>query len=98
MFAINRHRDLLPSVMPTVEWIETHIPARLDRLPWSPWHWLIVLALGATWILVGLEVTLGGALGGSLTYRETLALSDARVGARASAYLGGADRGAPGFG
>ncbi len=98
MFAINRHRDLLPSVMPTVEWIETHIPARLDRLPWSPWHWLIVLALGATWILDGLEVTLAGALGGILTYRETLALSDAQVGASASAYLVGAVLGALVFG
>jgi MFS family permease len=98
MSAINRHRDFLPPAMPTVEWIETHIPARLDRLPWSPWHWLIVIALGATWILDGLEVTLAGALGGILTYRETLALSDAQVGASATAYLAGAVLGALIFG
>jgi MFS family permease len=84
--------------MPADEWIETHIPARLDRLPWSPWHWLIVIALGATWILDGLEVTLAGALGGILTYRETLALSDAQVGASATAYLAGAVLGALVFG
>ena len=80
------------------EWIETQIPARLDRLPWSRWHWLIVAALGATWILDGLEVTLAGALGGILTRRETLALSDAQVGASATFYLAGAVLGALAFG
>jgi hypothetical protein len=40
--------------------IETDIPGRLDRLPWSKWHWLIVIALGITWVLDGLEVTLAG--------------------------------------
>ena len=68
------------------EWIESHVPARLDRLPWSRWHWLIVVALGATWILDGLEVTLAGALGGILTRRETLGLSDTQVGASATFY------------
>ncbi len=43
------------------DWIETQIPARLDRLPWGSWHWLIVTALGVPWILDGLEVTLAGA-------------------------------------
>jgi hypothetical protein len=38
--------------------IESYVPARLDRLPWSSWQWLIVVSLGATWILDGLEVTL----------------------------------------
>ena len=47
------------------QWIETDVPARMDRLPWSRWHWLIVTALGVTWILDGLEVTLAGALGAS---------------------------------
>src|SRR5512133_3544828 len=47
--------------------IESYVPARLDALPWSSWHWLIVVSLGATWILDGLEVTLAGALGGILT-------------------------------
>jgi MFS family permease len=80
------------------EWIETHIPARLDRMPWNSWHWLIVTGLGATWILDGLEVTLAGALGGILTRPETLGLSDAQVGATATFYLGGAVIGALFFG
>ena len=80
------------------EWIETHVPARLDRMPWSRWHWLIVIALGATWILDGLEVTLAGALGAILTSPETLALTDAQVGASATFYLAGAVIGALLFG
>jgi MFS family permease len=80
------------------EWIETNIPARLDRLRWSAWHWLIVVALGATWILDGLEVTLAGALGGILTRPETLGLNDTEVGASATAYLSGAVLGALIFG
>ncbi len=80
------------------EWIETYIPARLDRLPWSAWHWLIVTALGATWILDGLEVTLAGALGGILTRKETLGLTDAQIGLSATFYLAGAVLGALGFG
>src|ERR1700730_2888681 len=80
------------------EWIESCVPARLDRLPWSRWHWLIVIALGATWILDGLEVTLAGALGGILTRRETLGLTDAQVGASATFYLAGAVLGALLFG
>src|SRR3979411_1818151 len=79
-------------------WIESCVPARLDRLPWSRWHWLIVVALGATWILDGLEVTLAGSLGGILTRRETLGLSDAQVGASATFYLAGAVLGALLFG
>ena len=79
-------------------WIESRVPARLDRLPWSKWHWLIVIALGATWILDGLEVTLAGSLGAILTHRETLGLSDAEVGATATFYLIGAVLGALVFG
>jgi MFS family permease len=78
--------------------IESHVPARLDRLPWSSWHWLIVVSLGATWILDGLEVTLAGALGGVLTRHETLGMSDAQVGASATCYLAGAVLGALLFG
>ena len=84
--------------MQSGEWIESHVPARLDRLPWSRWHWLIVVALGATWILDGLEVTLAGALGGILTRRETLGLTDTQVGASATFYLAGAVIGALLFG
>ncbi len=80
------------------QWIESHVPARLDRLPWSRWHWLIVVALGATWILDGLEVTLAGSLGAILTHRETLALTDTQVGATATFYLIGAVVGALVFG
>jgi len=82
----------------STKWIETDVPARLDRLPWSRWHWLIVCALGITWILDGLEVTLVGSLGGVLTKRETLGLSDAEIGASATFYLIGAVIGALGFG
>lgn len=78
--------------------IETDIPARLDRLPWSRWHWLIVTALGITWVLDGLEVTLAGAVGGVLTRPDTLGLNEAQVGASATAYLFGAVIGAVVFG
>src|ERR1700694_6351546 len=78
--------------------IESYVPAQLDRMPWSRWHWLIVISLGATWILDGLEVTLAGSLGGILTRRETLGLSDAQVGASATFYLAGAVLGALLFG
>ncbi len=80
------------------EMIESYVPARLDRLPWSSWHWLIVVSLGATWILDGLEVTLAGALGGILTRSETLGLTPARIGASATCYLSGAVLGALLFG
>jgi MFS family permease len=80
------------------ETIESYVPARLDRLPWSRWHWLIVVSLGATWILDGLEVTLAGSLGGILTRRETLGLTDGEVGASATCYLAGAVLGALFFG
>ncbi|MBA3963866.1 MAG: MFS transporter [Chthoniobacterales bacterium] len=80
------------------QWIESHVPARLDRLPWTNRHWLIVIALGATWILDGLEVTLAGAVGAMLTHRETLGLTDTQVGASATFYLIGAVVGALFFG
>lgn len=80
------------------ETIESYVPARLDRMPWTRWHWLIVMSLGATWILDGLEVTLAGSLGGILTRPETLGLSDSEVGASATFYLGGAVVGAILFG
>ena len=52
--------------------VETNIPKRLDRLPWSRWHWLVIVALGVTWILDGLEVTLVGSIAGALTDKDTL--------------------------
>jgi len=78
--------------------VETDIPARLDRLPWSRFHLLVVTALGVTWILDGLEVTIVGAIGPVLQSRETLGLSATQVGSTASAYVVGAVVGALLFG
>src|SRR5262252_2738210 len=78
--------------------IETNIPARLDRLVWGQFHTLVVLALGITWILDGLEVTLAGAVAGALRESPTLALSNAEVGLASSFYLAGAALGALLFG
>jgi MFS family permease len=78
--------------------IRTSIPARLDRLPWSRWHWAVVIGLGITWILDGLEVTMVGSVGSRLEDKNTLALSAANVGDAASAYLLGAVAGALVFG
>ncbi|HEV8014473.1 MAG TPA: MFS transporter [Stellaceae bacterium] len=76
----------------------TDIPARLDRLPWSRFHWLVVVALGITWILDGLEVTLVGSLSGAITGDKQIGISDAQIGFAASVYLSGAIVGALGFG
>jgi MFS family permease len=78
--------------------IETDIPARLDNLRWSGFHTRVVLALGITWILDGLEVTLAGALAGALKESPTLHFSNFDVGFTNSAYLAGAVLGALGFG
>jgi MFS family permease len=78
--------------------IETSIPARLDNLRWSGFHTRVVLALGITWILDGLEVTLAGALSGALKESPTLRFSNFDVGLANSAYLAGAVLGAIGFG
>src|SRR6516165_2320731 len=78
--------------------IETDIPARLDRLPWTRFHTLIVAALGITWILDGLEVTLAGSIAGALQESPVLHFSAAEVGLVGSAYLTGAVTGAVLFG
>ncbi|MBA7465475.1 MAG: MFS transporter [Bradyrhizobium icense] len=78
--------------------IETSIPARLDSLTWSGFHTRVVLALGITWILDGLEVTLAGALSGALKESPSLRFSNFDVGLANSAYLAGAVLGALGFG
>jgi MFS family permease len=78
--------------------IVTRVPARLDRLPWSRWHWMVVVALGVIWILDGLEVTIVGALGSVLEESGTLHLTPTEVPTSASAYLGGAIVGALVFG
>jgi MFS family permease len=77
---------------------ETDVPARLDRLPWSRFHWRVILALGITWILDGLEVTLAGSLASAISESPSLGLSATQVGLAASAYLVGAVAGALGFG
>lgn len=78
--------------------VETSIPARLDALSWSGFHTRVVLALGITWILDGLEVTLAGALSGALKQSPTLHFSNLDLGIANSAYLAGAVLGALGFG
>jgi MFS family permease len=78
--------------------VETSIPARLDHLRWSGFHTRVVLALGITWILDGLEVTLAGALSGALKESPVLQFSNFDVGLANSAYLAGAVIGALGFG
>jgi MFS family permease len=78
--------------------IETSIPFRLDDLRWSGFHTRVVLALGITWVLDGLEVTLAGALSGALKASPTLRFSNLDVGLANSAYLFGAVLGALGFG
>ena len=77
---------------------DTDIPARLDRLPWSRWHARVVLALGITWILDGLEVTVVGALGSALEARSGLSLTSTQVGLSGSVYIAGAILGALVFG
>ncbi|HEX7446052.1 MAG TPA: MFS transporter, partial [Pirellulales bacterium] len=69
--------------------IETDVPARLDRLPWGRFHWLVLLALGITWILDGLEVTLMGSISGILEHPDTLGLSDRQIGLIGSCYVAG---------
>jgi MFS family permease len=78
--------------------VETDIPARLDRLPWGRFHTLVVLALGITWILDGLEVTLAGAVAGALRESPVLQFTATDVGLAGSAYLVGAVSGALFFG
>ena len=78
--------------------IETEVPARLDRLPFSRWHIRIVIALGTSWLLDGLQVTLAGSLAGILEDREGLALTAPEVTAGATSYLAGAVLGALFFG
>jgi MFS family permease len=70
--------------------IETDIPARLDRLPWSGFHSLVVTALGITWILDGLEVTLAGSIAGALQQSPVLHFDSVEIGLVGSAYLAGA--------
>ena len=80
------------------EEISTLIPARLERLPWGRFHVLVIAALGITWILDGLEVTLAGSVAPALKESPALHFSDSEVGLAGSAYLLGAVVGALFFG
>ena len=78
--------------------LETDIPARLDCLPWGRFHTLVIAALGITWILDGLEVTLAGSVSGALKASPALRLTDAEIGLSASLYVAGAVTGGLFFG
>jgi MFS family permease len=79
--------------------ITTDIPARLDRLPWARWHWLVVIGLGTVWILDGLEVTIVGSMSDALANPKTgLGMSSFQVGLAGSVYVAGACLGALFFG
>lgn len=78
--------------------VHSDIPARLDRLPWSRWHWRVVIALGVAWVLDGLEVTLVGSIGAVLERPDTLGLSAGQIGWSGSIYIAGAVIGALLFG
>ncbi len=79
--------------------IKTRIPARLDRLPWSKFHWLIVLGLGTVWILDGLEVTIVGSISSRLTEGGSgISIDAGQIGTAAAFYVAGACTGALFFG
>ena len=79
--------------------IETDVPARLDRLPWSRFHWMIVIGLGTVWILDGLEVTIVGSIASRLTEKGSgITLDASQIGTAAAFYVGGACLGALFFG
>jgi MFS family permease len=80
------------------ETITTRIPGRMDRLPWSRWHWLVVLGLGTVWILDGVEVTIVGAIASRLQDKQTLGLSAFDIAFGGTCYIIGAAIGAVGFG
>ena len=79
--------------------VTTDIPARMDRLPWARWHWLVVVGLGSVWILDGLEVTIVGAIASRLTEDGSgINISESQIGIAAAVYVAGACLGALFFG
>ncbi len=78
--------------------VGSKVPARLDRLPWGRFHTLVIVALGITWILDGLEVTLAGSVAGALKASPVLQFSDSEIGLTSSFYLAGAVTGGLFFG
>src|SRR5690349_20435172 len=96
VIAASRITDLMT---PEIGRITTDIPARMDRLPWARWHWMIVIGLGTVWILDGLEVTIVGNLSDVLKDDKTgLGLSSSDVGMAGAIYVAGACLGALFFG
>ncbi|MDB4952980.1 MAG: major facilitator superfamily 1 [Myxococcales bacterium] len=91
---MNDHAGASPAAAP----VRSTVPARLDRLPWSPFHWRVIIALGITWMLDGLEITIAGSIADRLREHGTLALSSSQVGLGASLYLFGEVAGALIFG
>ncbi|HET7138367.1 MAG TPA: MFS transporter [Gaiellaceae bacterium] len=79
--------------------IETNIPGRLDRLPWSRFHWMVVVGLGTVWILDGLEVTIVGSIASRLTEKGSgISIGPSGIGVAAAIYVAGACVGALFFG
>jgi MFS family permease len=79
--------------------VTTDIPARLDRLPWARWHWMVVIGLGTVWILDGIEVTIVGSMSEALKPADTgLGLSSSDIGLAGALYVAGACIGALFFG
>ena len=93
MHMLSNHTEIVPGGE-----VETDIPVRLDHLPWCRFHTLVIFALGITWVLDGLEVTLAGAVSGALQASPVLHMTDAQIGLSASLYLAGAVIGACFFG
>src|SRR5205085_2935683 len=84
-----------PAAMEQTRTIETRVPARMDRLPWSRWHWMVLLGLGLVWILDGLEVTIIGIIGSRLTEASSgLGISTSDVTLAGAVYVAGACSGA----
>ncbi|MFF3277374.1 MFS transporter [Streptomyces chrestomyceticus] len=94
------HRAATTPDTPEAPAVTTDVPARLDRLPWSRWHWMVVIGLGTVWILDGLEVTVVGNIAGRLSEEGSgLPISSAQVtGVAAALYVAGACLGALFFG
>jgi MFS family permease len=98
MFAVDTHRKVAMTGVQTAT-ITTQVPARLDRLPWSRFHWRVIIGLGSVWILDGLEVTMVGNVAARLTERGSgIDISIAQIGVAAAFYIAGACGGALFFG
>jgi MFS family permease len=98
MSTAHAQADALPSGGNAGKIVTSNIPARLDRLQWSRWHWLIVAGLGTVWILDGLEVTIVGAIASRLTEKDALGITASQIGLAATIYVVGACCGALFFG